>query len=240
VCNEEGCGLGKHLTLPATDQAGEGDQQEVHKSLSPTLPATDQAGEGDQRGVHKLLSFFSVSPSAGYRVTGAVNQTPVTFIVDTGAAVTLISRELWEKATLPGIEPEPLTDTELVGANGTPIDANGSAVVTLTIAEVPFSVRVVIVERLTTEAILGMDFLTANNCTIQVGKKLLEFPNLNVSVPLISRRSVTQQVTVKNQEYFLLRWCGSLQLARWRWWRPQMQTPNRTGSWRGSRGRSFQ
>ena len=74
----------------------------VHKSLSPTLPATDQAGEGDQRGVHKLLSFFSVFPSAGYRVTGAVNQTPATFIVDTGAAVTLISWELWEKAMLPG------------------------------------------------------------------------------------------------------------------------------------------
>ena len=95
MCSEESHGLGKHLTLPATDQAGEGDQQVVHKSLSPTLPATDQAGEGDQRGVHKLLSFFSVSPSAGYRVTGAVNQTPATFIVDTGAVVTLISRELY-------------------------------------------------------------------------------------------------------------------------------------------------
>ena len=136
MCSEKSHGLGKHLTLPATDQAGEGDQQVVHKSLSPTLPATDQAGEGDQRGVHKLLSFFSVSPSAGYRVTGAV---------------------AW-----PG----------------------------LTIAQVSFSVRVVIVERLTTEAILGMDFLMGNNCTIQVGKKHLEFPKLSVSVPLICRRSV--------------------------------------------------
>ena len=98
---------------------------------------------------------------------------------------------------LPGTKLEPLTDTELVGANGAPIEVNGSAFVTLTIAQVSCSVRVVIVERLTTEAILGMDFLMANNCTIQVGKKLLEFPKLSVLVPLICRRSVPQQVTVK-------------------------------------------
>ena len=201
MCNKEGDGAGKRITPPATDQAGEGYQShEVQKppSLSPTLSAADQADEGDSSiKVHdSALPFFSVSPATTYRVAGTLNSTPASFIVDTGAAVTLISRELWEKAKSPRAELEPWTGVELVGANGTPMTVCRSAAVALNLPEVSFPIQVVVVEHLTAEAILGMDFLTTNHCTIHVGKEL-EFPALGVSVPLTCCSTVTQRVTAK-------------------------------------------
>ena len=72
-----------------------------------------------------------------------------------------------------------------MGANGTPIDVLGSATVMLTVVETAFPARVVIVKQLTTETMLGVDFLAENECTVQVGKKILDFPNHGVSSPLI-------------------------------------------------------
>ena len=87
---------------PATDQAGEGCQRhEVHKlpSFSPTLSAADQVDKGDSSKVHNsALHLFSVLPATTYQVAGKLNNTPASFDVDTGAAVTLISRELWDTA----------------------------------------------------------------------------------------------------------------------------------------------
>ena len=97
--------------------------------------------------------------------------------------------DLWEKIQLPGALLEPWTNTSLVGANGTPIDFLGSATITLTVAETAFPAPVVIVKQLTTEAILGVDFLAENGCTVQVGKKILDFPNRGVSSPLIHSNS---------------------------------------------------
>ena len=105
-------------------------------------------------------------------------------MVDTGAVVTLLRADLWEKAKEPGAVLEPWTDASLVGANGTTITVQGCAAVMLTVAETVFRVRVVILEKLTAEAIFGVDFLAANGCTVQVGKKLLDVPNHGVSVPL--------------------------------------------------------
>ena len=86
-----------------------------------TLHAEDRACEGEPRKVPQSLSLFSVSPSAAYRVTGVVNGTITTF-VDTGAAVSLLRADMWEKIQSTGALLEPLTNASLVGANGTPID----------------------------------------------------------------------------------------------------------------------
>ena len=67
---------------------------------------------------------------------GAVNGTLTTFVVDTGAAVSLLRADLWEKIQSPGALLEPWTNTSLVGANGTPIDVLGSVTVTLMFWEV--------------------------------------------------------------------------------------------------------
>ena len=68
----------------ATDQACEGDPRKVSKPpdpLSSPLPISAPPTS---------LSFFSVSPTTAYRVDCTVNSIPATFIVDTGAATTLL------------------------------------------------------------------------------------------------------------------------------------------------------
>ena len=95
---------------------------------------------------HSALPFFSVLPATTYHVAGTVNSTPASFIVDMGAAVTHISREMWEKAKTPRAELEPRAGVELVGANGTPMTVCRSAAVALNLAEVSFPIQVVVVE----------------------------------------------------------------------------------------------
>ena len=154
-----------------------------------TLHAEDRACEGKPRKVPQSLSVFSVSPFAAYRVTGAVNGTLTTFVVDTEATVSLLRADLWEKIQSPGALLELWTNTDLVEANGNPIDVLGSATVTLTVVETAFPAWVVLVKQLTTEAILGVDFLPVNGCTVKLGKKILDFPNHGVSSPLIHSNS---------------------------------------------------
>ena len=50
-----------------------------------------------------------------------------------------------------------------------------------------FPTRVIIAEQLTTETILGLDFLTERGCTIQVGDGVLTFPRLGLSLPMNHR-----------------------------------------------------
>ena len=59
-----------------------------------TLHAEDRACEGECKKVLQSLSLFSISLSAAYHVTGAVNGTLTTFVVDTGAAVNLLRADL--------------------------------------------------------------------------------------------------------------------------------------------------
>ena len=78
---------------------------------------------------------------------------------------------MWEKIQSPGVLLELWTNTDLVEANGNPIDVLGSATVTLTVVETAFPAWVVLVKQLTTEAILGVDFLPENGFTVQLGKR---------------------------------------------------------------------
>lgn len=112
-------------------------------------------------------------------MTGAVHTTPATFAVDTETAVTLFRADLWERARPPGAVLEPWTDTSQWN-----IDALGCATVTLTMAATAFPARVVVVNHLRAEVILGEDFLIQNVRMVQVGNKQLDFPNLSVSAPL--------------------------------------------------------
>ena len=122
-------------------------------------------------------------------------------MLDTGAAVTLVLKELRELSKLQGMELEEWNGKQLVGVEGTPLHVCGITQVQISLGGRCFQLQVVIVSGLTVDVILGLDFLEANGCTIDLGKKTLHFQECNLSLSLdtsIQSSSATVRVAVAN------------------------------------------
>ena len=52
--------------------------------------------------------------------------------------------------------------------------------------------RVISVDSLTTEVIIGMDFLEENDCTVDIAKKCLHFPRTKLSIPFNNVPELTE------------------------------------------------
>ena len=135
-----------------------------------------------QSNFNQNFSLYSVSPALAYQLEGSINQVPTNFVLDTGAAVTLLSHDYWNKLGTSQIQP--WDGTNLVGANSSPITVHGTADVNLRFAGIDFPTQVVVVDGFTAKAILGLDFLEAHECIVNIKKKLLAFPRHEISLPL--------------------------------------------------------
>lgn len=83
---------------------------------------------------------------------------------------------------------------DLVGANGTSITVSGTAAVVFKIGSCSFSMEAVDTDVLTTDVILGLDFLEEHKCTIAAGHKLFTLGDGKVSVPLDSSNKKQDQI----------------------------------------------
>ena len=61
-----------------------------------------RAGEGEQKAYVSQTNIptFSVDTESDYVVEGRVNGYPVNILIDTGAAATIVSSDVWEKKSL--------------------------------------------------------------------------------------------------------------------------------------------
>ena len=113
-----------------------------------------------------------VNPSSSFSVEATINNVPVTFLLDTGSALTILNKSVWDKCKQSEDQLEPWDQQSLVGAEGTTLRVHVSACVQWEVDGKVFSHTVVIVDPLTTEAILGLDFL--KGCMIDlVSHKLI-------------------------------------------------------------------
>ena len=136
---------------------------------------------------NRLKQIFFVSPissTVAYKISTLINNLPVSFVLDTGAAVTILHRETWEKIKMPKSQLTTWTGQNLIGVEGTPLQVLGCSEIPVEIEGKTFSMKVIVVSSLTAEAIMGMDFLEANNCKIDLKQKALCFPDRNLCVPL--------------------------------------------------------
>ena len=87
--------------------------------------------------------------------------------MDTGSTLTLVHTNHWNH---PHVLPIPVTPTKqrLVGVDGNPLCVQGIAVVCITLVGKKFTTKVTIVDYNSVKAILGMDFLAAEDCCIDV------------------------------------------------------------------------
>ena len=151
----------------------------------------------------ETMSLLPVTHS--YRLSGSVNGIPASFVVDTGASITVLDKELWDKVNTRNHPLEPWTGRRLVGVEGTPLQVCGVSTVELTFAGEVFCCPVLVAGSLTSDAILGLDFLEANRCMLDMAEQKLCFPDREVSVSLqdsspdpdLIQARVTLQETVR-------------------------------------------
>ena len=124
-----------------------------------------------------LTHVVSTISTGGYRVEGKVNGVVTSFLLDTGASATLLRRDAWERVNTPPAQKEltPCPEHRLVGVDGTPLQVHGRATVCLDLAGESFELEAIVVSPLTSEAILGLDFLQKQQATIDIGRQWISF-----------------------------------------------------------------
>ena len=146
----------------------------------PTLTAVSPAAEGDNRTLqqqsqiedtegHNTIHTLSICSLAEYHVAGSVDGVPVQFLVDNGAAVTVVRSDIWSEISKNDmVKPLEATGKTLVGVQERPLDVQGIASVTINLSAEEFGPQVFVVDALSSQAILGRDFLKLHKCLIDM------------------------------------------------------------------------
>ncbi|KAL5479408.1 hypothetical protein EMCRGX_G022928 [Ephydatia muelleri] len=188
----------------------------------PPLRAKGQAREGAKRAPELTVPALSIASEISYRLKGYIASIPVQFVVDTGASVSLLSTDVWHRVSAnKHMElKEWGGSSRLVGVNGSPLHVQGIVLVFLTLSKnVVFENKFLVVEGMTVEAILGLDFLETFKCMIDSGDRKISFPNEKLVLPLLD---VNQKVS-KTVGLFLQR---------------KLTVPAEIGTWLVERGQT--
>ena len=131
-------------------------------------------GQPQEEDVSMAQNTISTICTGGYEVKGVVRDIEISFLLDTGASVTLFRKDTWERVnTASAFQLTPWAGQRLVGVDGSPLQVSGQARIELTLMGRQFSTNVLVVSPLTTSAILGLDFLREHKAVIDLGAREL-------------------------------------------------------------------
>ena len=119
-------------------------------------------------------TVYSTVSDSSYFVTTTINDGRVSFLIDTGSAFTILMKDTWERICPNGPPLEASTQT-FVGVNGDNLDSHSSWELRINIGGAHFDHRIFVLSNIATEALLGLDFLEAHDCTLAVGAGELRF-----------------------------------------------------------------
>ena len=124
---------------------------------------------------------------ASYFLKGQLAGRPARILVDTGSALTLVRTDQWQH--LDALTP-PLAEGQprLVGVDGNPLSLRGTACTTISLGGKDFPIEVTVVDDITADVILGIDFLAAEDCLIDVGRKILSIRSQQIDLELHSKQ----------------------------------------------------
>lgn len=106
-----------------------------------------------------LANQFSINNVSSYLLPCSMYNVPVSFLIDTGAGVSLLQGSVWDKIRPKDHKLRTVTVHRLVGVDGIPIRVRGSAWIQFSIGGMEFDHEFIIADHITAEAILGLDFL---------------------------------------------------------------------------------
>ena len=108
-------------------------------------------------------------------MVATINKVTVTFLLDTGSALTILQKDVWDQCKHPNDSLTPWNELSLVGAEGTTLTVYGSALIQWEADGKVFVQTVIVVDPLTTQALLGLDFL--RGCSIDLVNHVLTTEN---------------------------------------------------------------
>ena len=169
-----------------------------------------------------------VTPTECFRVEGMVSGERILFLLDTGAAVTLLRKDTWSRinARRPR-ELESWSEQQLVGVDGASLQVHGQAKIRVELGGVVMPTDVIVVSPLTTEAILGLDFLRLHEATINVKKKQLRLGDHGPMLALGERQRSTgeKRPRVRARETIELPPCSEVEVIA------HVEPPIEGGTW---------
>lgn len=130
------------------------------------------------------LHISPVNPAATYHMSAQLNGYSCSFLVDTGASISLIDTTTLVRCKLSRKRLLPWNQQHLMGVDGSLLCVQGSLSVQLNCSGHTFVVPVVVVQGLQEEAILGLDFLQSHRCNIDCQQHVLRFFGQDINVPL--------------------------------------------------------
>ena len=138
-------------------EPGEGhpDSQKNDAGQQETLFETNQSEE---------LSLFT--SGTGIYVSGLVNHSQLSILLDTGATCSILSEESWKKSGKYCPEKLEKLNATLTIANGDSLNIEGKTLVTLRLGNLALSVPMLIVRNIPHTCILGSDFFHNYGCQI--------------------------------------------------------------------------
>ena len=126
-------------------------------------------------------------------------------LIDTGAAVSLISHRLWKELQAKDSQLTlDKTGHELVGVQGAPLKLLGECYIEVAFDSLDrmISTPVLVAEMVTSDVILGRDFLRSNQCTVEMGQTdQLRFTKDKSVVPLGSGLAATTVALVVDKAF---------------------------------------
>ena len=156
------------------------------------------------------MCIESVNAGSTIFTDGEIGGEHLSMLVATGSAVTLIHSCVWKKLQpkYECLEKAP----GVVAANSLILKIFGQALVHVRVANVHASHRVLVADDISHDCLLGVDFLGANNFTIEVGNDRLSSRDNNSSAPLylkaqpvVCRVSLAKTVIVPARHEMLIR-----------------------------------
>ena len=151
---------GKLLTPGAVGQASRGLEQ-TRNCIA--VPACD----------NKFIKLLAVNPAQAYNVMGSTNGKQFKCMIDTGASVSLIREDAWSSLATECHKLLPWQGCRLIGAEGSEICVKGVVTLELQIDDITVRGDFLVTSRLSSEIILGLDFLEQNHCVINTDQKTL-------------------------------------------------------------------